>query len=393
MRYIKLSLILFLLSNCQNKRQESLWIAVEDLGCPLVVQFTEDLLWTNLSNGHFFQAYQYKIDDDKLIVNLISTNIFNIPMPDTHRLAIKNNIMTFDSLTLIKIDNDNNYYQSILSKLYTDFKLPRLDYNNKIESCVSNNIVIPRQINDSLFFYINGQKLDASNMNELYEYVDPEFLTFRNSIRFLIDQNVDHKTLNLVRNELRQLGLLQHEFIYSPKSNDLFNLFNTYGLITWGMPMSENEHQAFENRFYTDSSLAKISLIPPPPIQLEKLGSKNIFSIKFKNAKFLNYSNDTIDLMNFGIKEVREIVEKNLFVMLEVGDEITYSDYLDFELRINKSAEQLRDSIAMIRYNKCYSELIDERADSIDDLIDMRIFEVNQYSDNDRKLIMEKYGL
>ena len=396
MRYIKTILILALLSNCnRNRIEDSIWITEDYLSCPYVFQFTEDLMWSNLTNGTFFQAYQYKIADNKLILNLISDNIFNVPMPDTLDFFIQGDKLTIDTFSYVRIDKDVNYYQSILSKLYHGFELPCLDYDNKIERCSSNSIVIPKQQSDSIEFYINGNKLGLSNISDLGNFINHDDGLSWYTVRFLIDGSVNHETLNIIRQELRKWGLLRQDFIFNRKTKDIFYLFDTYGLATRGMPVTENEYKEIEKLYDSDSSSNRKPLPPPPPPILfdKQIDKEKFVSIKIPNAENIIYNGDTITIDRFGVDQIRQIIEKDLLIMLQVNDKIQFSQYLDFRLKINQIQRQLRDSISLDWYKENYNNLVYEKEDSINDITRIRLFEVNQYFDNDRELIRSKYGL
>jgi hypothetical protein len=352
-------------------------------------------MWSNLTIGTFFQAYQYKITDDKLILNLISDNIFNVSMPDTLDFFFQGDKLTIDSFSYSRIDKNVNYYQSILSKLHHGFELPNLDYDNKIERCASNSIVIPNQQTDSIGFYINGHKLGWSNISDLGNFINLDDGLSWYTVRFLVDGSITHETLNMIRQELRKWGLLQQDFIFNRNTKDIFYLFDTYGLATRGMPVTENEYKEIEKLYDSDSSLKrKLLSPPPPPILFDKQIDKEKFvSIKIPDVENIIYSGDTISKGRFGEVQIRQIIEKDLLIMLEVNDKIEFSQYLDFRLKVIQIQRQVRDSISLDWYNENYNNLVYEKEDSINDISQIRLFEVNQYFDNDRELIKEKYGL
>lgn len=386
MKYIIIILVLILSISCKQNRLESTWIHDKHFECPYIIKFTDDILLTDLTSNHISSIYHYKIiDHNKIVIKLISENIFGTNDIDTLSFKITKNVLSLDSINYLRIGFAENYYEDLLSVNSFKLKLPKLSYKNIAEKCAFNSVLIPYQSGDSLSFFINGYKINHQNSNEIYRYITYEDL--HNTVRFIVDKNTKYLTINQVRNYFRRIGMLLHEFIYLPNQEDKLNYFDTYALLIRSIPMSNREIEFFDiNRDTFD--------IPPPPPPIPNILNIDNFTIlEILNENDILFSDDTVKIEDLQLKQLKQLIDKNMFLIMKISDLTTIETYLQLRSKIQETLYNLRDSISMSLFNEHYEELVYESRDSIYELTNLKLFELNQLIEPERKIIEKKYGL
>ena len=162
----------------------------------------------------------------------------------------------------------------------------------------------------------------------------PSYYSSRIRYELYIDQNVDMKFINWVKEELSYMGIYKVGFAFIPTNDMHKTTYSNDATFSYRLPF-------------------KPTIPPPPGIK----PSSNIIEIKHLNNKLI-VNDQVIELNNLN-KKLYQLIEKNSDHLINyfVDDKLLYKDYLSI-LTITKNViDQLRDSCATSRYNMSFEDL------------------------------------